>query len=138
MPSSSSRLKVAACAALGIAVGIAAAAGAQTQEAPTTSRESRSCFLPSQVNGFTSVDRDTVDVRIGTRQIYRLELTGICQDIDWDLRIGIRSTGGGSWVCQGLDAELISQGPIGLETCPVTSVRRLSDEEVEAERHRRH
>jgi hypothetical protein len=137
MTSVSKRLTPLVWAGLGLAAGIAACTSAQTPEPGSAARESRQCFLPSQVNGFTPIDRDTVDVRVGANQIYRLELTAYCGDIDWALRVGIRSTASGNWVCQGLDAELIAPGPLGPEICHVDSVRRLSDEEAEAARRER-
>ena len=94
----------------------------------------RSCFLPRSVNGFNAIDRDTVNVTVGVREIYQLEILGTCPDVDFTQRIGIRSTHGASWVCQGMDAELLVPGPTGVDRCPVTSVRKLSEAEVEAER----
>jgi len=97
----------------------------------------RQCFLPRQVSGFSSVDDETVHVTVGANNVYALEVVGVCPDIDWSQRIGIRARGGGStWVCQGLDAEIIVPSPSGTQTCPVTAVRRLSDAEVQAWRDR--
>jgi hypothetical protein len=96
----------------------------------------RQCFLPSQVNGFHSVDVDTVHVNVGARTVFELEVAG-CPDVDWARTIGIRSTAGASWVCQNHDAELLVAGPIGQLRCPVTAVRQLSPAEVEALRARR-
>jgi hypothetical protein len=104
------------------------------QASQTTGRQ---CFLVSQVNGFNALDRDTVQVTVGVKTIYELELFGSCPEIDWSQRIGIRSTGGGSWVCRGQDAELIVPSPMGVQRCPVTSVRRLSPAEVQAARAKR-
>lgn len=95
------------------------------------------CFLPSQVNGFNAVNSDTVQVTVSVNTIYELGIVGTCPDIDWTQRIGIRSTGGGSWVCRGQDAELIVPSPMGVQRCPVTSVRRLSPAEVQAARAKR-
>ena len=113
---------------------LSACADAAASQPSGTRTAARQCFLPRTVNGFNAIDRDTVYVTTGPRSIYRLEIIGVCPDIDWSQRIGIRSTGGGSWVCQGMDAELIVPGPTGVDRCPVTSVRKLSEAEVEAER----
>jgi hypothetical protein len=122
--------------ALVVVAALAGAGGCTTPDADETrgTRERRSCFLPSQVSGFTPVGRDVVDVRVGASRVFRLELLGTCQNVDWAQRIGTRSRGGGSWVCQGLDAEIISPEPGGPRTCPVRSVRELSREEIEAGR----
>jgi hypothetical protein len=100
--------------------------------------ERRECFLASQVNGFHSLDRDHVLVTVGANRTFELGLTGACFDIDWTQRIAIRSRGS-DWVCRGLDADILVPSPIGPQLCPVTTIRRLSDEEVRAARaSRRH
>ena len=104
-----------------------------TQRAVASGRQ---CFLPYQVNGFHPINRDTVLVTVGARTTYALDLLGTCSDIDWSERIGIRSTGGGSWVCEGLDAEVFVPSPTGLQRCPVLGVRRLTPEEAQAMRNR--
>ena len=96
------------------------------------------CFTAGQVNGFTPQGRDAVDVRVSATRIYRLSLAGICPDVDWSMRLGIRTRGGGSWICQGADAEIITRGPTGPESCLVTDVRALSPDEIAAARHNHH
>lgn len=124
-----------------ITIGAASLAAACTtgnpQSAQAEQRDGRQCFNVSQVSGFHAVDRDTVQVTVGARTVYQLEIVGVCPDVDWSLRVGIRSTSGSSWVCSGLDAELIVPSPSGVQRCPVTGVRQLTPEEVEASRARR-
>jgi hypothetical protein len=106
----------------------------QPEPAQAAAAGERQCFHASQVNGFHAVDRDTVQVNVGARGMYELEILGTCPDVNWTQRIAIRATGGGSWVCRGHDAELVVPSPMGVQRCPVTSVRRLSPEEVQAAR----
>ena len=98
----------------------------------------RQCFRPQQVNGFSAENRDTVYLNVGVRDIYRADIVATCPDIDWSQRIAIRSTGGSSWICQGLDAEFIVPGPTHIDRCPVVDIRKLSDAEAQAwrDRHR--
>jgi len=98
--------------------------------------DGRQCFLPRQVNGFRAENDERVYVTVGTREIYELQIVGVCPDVDWSQRIGIRARGT-SWICDGLDAELIVPSPSGTQFCPVTGVRKLSREEVRAYRERR-
>ena len=121
----------AAIAALGASLAGPDQAGAQARKA------ARDCFSANAVNGFNPVDDDTVDIRVGANRRYRLELAGFCPDIDRSWRIAVRTTGGSSWICQGLDAELIVPSPSGRQRCLVTDVRRLSEDEVRAARRRR-
>jgi hypothetical protein len=116
---------VTACADMADPSATAAASGA------------RECFRPAQVNGFNPEGEDVVYLRIGARDIYRAEILAVCPDIDWSNRIGIRARGGGSWICQGLDAELIVPGPDRVDRCPITDIRKLSPDEVLAYHARR-
>ncbi len=97
----------------------------------------RDCFSASSVNGFRPVGREAVDVTVGASRHYRLDLLGYCPDVDWSQRIALRTRGGSSFICQGLDAELLVPGPTGVQRCPVSAVRRLTDEEYRASGRRR-
>jgi hypothetical protein len=67
--------------------------------------------------------------------MFRFDLFGPCPNVDWSNRIGIRARGS-SWICQGLDAELIVPSSVGTRRCAVNNISRLSDEEVQAFRGR--
>ena len=110
-----------------------------TAEQPTAGATpaGRQCFLASRVSGFHAIDDDTVRVFVGPSRVYELEISPTCPNIDWSTTVGIRATGGSSWVCRGLDAELFVRSGIGLNRCPVLGVRPLSREEAEAARRAR-
>src|SRR5688572_7000145 len=90
------------------------------------------CFNAATVNSFDAIDDDTVLVTVGVRNVYRLEIVGVCPDVDWSLRVGLRSRGGSSWVCEAMDAELLVPGSTALQRCPVIGVKKLSPAEVHA------
>ena len=96
----------------------------------------RQCFRPQDVNSFSPEGDDVVYLRVGANRYYRAEILGTCPDIDFAQSVAIRSRGT-NWVCQGLDAEFFVPGPLGTDRCPITSLRRLTDAEVEAYRARR-
>lgn len=131
------------CRFVATAVCAAALAGACAIDNPrqvrTARADERQCFHASMVNGFTPVGRDTVQVTVGARTVYELKTVGYCPEIDWTHRILVRSTGGSNWICRGFDAELLVPGAMGtgLDRCPVTSIRRLDQEEVQALARRR-
>jgi hypothetical protein len=104
------------------------------ESAAKQSRPARDCFSARSVNGFRPIGRDAVDVTVGANRHYRLTLGGYCPDVDWSLRIGLRTRGGSSFICAGYDAEILVRGPIGLQRCSVTDVRRLTPEEIQAAR----
>ena len=121
--------------AMGALAMTACAAGCTTApgEQPTvTGSNDRQCFIASQVNGFRALDEETVHVTAGVNTVYELEIAGACPDVDWSQRIGIRSLSGSSWVCRGYDAELLVPGPLGMQRCPVLSVRKLTPAEAQA------
>ena len=125
----------------GIAGATAALAACMVNQPPAqraAAMDTRQCFHAGQVNGFHAIGRDTVNVHVGASRVYQLEILGTCPDVNWSSRIGVRATGGGSWVCRGFDAELLVPRPGGgFDRCPVTSVRQLSPAEIEAARARR-
>ncbi len=107
------------------------ALAAETPQAKT--KAERSCFRPDDVNGFTVIDDQTVDVTITPKTVYRLTLFSPSPDIDWSLRIGIDSRGR-SWVCAGYDADIIVPDATGRRRYPVTEIRKLTPEEIAAEK----
>ncbi len=114
------------------ALTMSCATAEQQQAAAAAGGDGRQCFVASQVNGFHAIDDDTVHVRVGARDVYELQIAGTCLNVNWSQRIGIRSTGGSSWVCRGLDAELLVPDQMGGQRCLVRTVRQLSAAEAEA------
>ena len=93
------------------------------------------CFYANSVSGFTPRGDERVDIQVGANRHYRLELAGLCPGIDWSHRIILRTRGGGSFICRGMDAEIIAPDRgMGPERCWVSEIRRLTDAEVEAAR----
>lgn len=96
----------------------------------------RQCFWSQNVSGFNAIDQETVLITVGVNDVYRLDLMGRCPDIDWNQRIALVSRGGSS-ICSGLDATIITRGPGGMsQRCPVRMVTRLTPEEATALRAR--
>ena len=125
-------------AAIPLALAALAGCAQQAALAPATAASgARDCFSARSVNGFTARDDDTVDVQVGARRYYRLELAGVCPNVNWATGVALVSRGGTSFICQGLDADLVVPNPgLGPQRCLVSSVRRLSDAEVQALRRR--
>jgi hypothetical protein len=56
--------------------------------------------------------------------------------VNWTTKVGIRSVGGGSWVCEGFDSELVVPDPgMGLQRCPIRAVTQISKEQYLATPH---
>lgn len=106
------------------------AAGDQTASAPP-----RSCFSANNVNNYSPVDARTVNISVGVKDVYRLDLASRCPDVDWTTRI-VLAPRNGSTVCSGREATLTIQGPFGHQRCNVRAVTKLSPEEIAALRVR--
>jgi len=119
-----------------VTAALSACTANQAPGAQAAGTSGRQCFTASQVSGFHPIDRDTVLVTVGASRTYQLDILGTCPDVNWSLRVGIRSTGGGSWICGGHDAELIVPSPTGVDRCPVLGVRLLTPDEARAARSR--
>lgn len=121
------------------AVGLAAvgACAAQPGRPPLAAQPGgRQCFLARQVNSYSSVSEQIVDVKVGANQYYRLSLDGFCPQSAFSRRVALRTTGGGDWICQGLDAEIIVPFAAGPERCLVNNVQPISREQWLADRRR--
>ena len=113
-----------------LAVAIAELAGCAA--APGTSaatQEARSCFRSSEVTSFSDAGPDRALAHVGRRETWELTLSPGCPDVDWAMRIGIRSRGG-ERICTGVNAELLvpDAGGSGTQRCLVRSVRKLASE----------
>lgn len=122
---------------LGAAAALAAACAQQAAGAPTAAASGptsgRECFNARSVSSFTPHGRDEIDIQAGARRYFRLTFAGVCENTNWARRVAVVARGGGSFICQGFDAELIVNDPgSGPQRCLVNSVRRLSDEEARA------
>ena len=121
----------AACAPPPGPPGSMAAAGA-----PGHMRGDKQCFHAGNVNGFNDVGPDTIDLTVGSKERWRVEVFGLC-DVDDAIQVAVQSRAGSSWICDANDAELIVPMPgFGPRRCSVKSLRRLTAAEIEAERRR--
>lgn len=93
------------------------------------------CFWASQVTGFSVAGPERALVRVGARDAWELTLSPGCPDVDWTMRIGIRSRTG-ERICPGRPAELLvpEASGSGLRSCLVRQVRKLASEEAAAAR----
>ena len=133
-----------AVASVGAALALAGCASDSTvstdstvEQAATSTAAPRQCFNADMVSGFSpGDDRNTIYVTAGTRDTYELKTDGFCDGLDWTHQIGIE-TRFGSRVCEGYDAVILARslGREGMNRCNVTSVRKLTPEEAQAQRN---
>ena len=106
-------------------------ANAKSPIEPAATKPARQCFWTHQVTNFASSDSRIVNLRVGVKDIYQLEMFGRCNDVDWTQKIAVVSRGGSN-ICSGLDAEIIAPSALGPQRCPVRTVRKLTVEEANA------
>ena len=98
-------------------------------------QSNRACFLASAVNSFNANPDGTVDIQAGANQYFRLTTDGTCPNIDWSTRVGIQSTTGADFVCNGYDARFVVPDPgMGTDRCNITAIAPLSKEQYLAAR----
>ena len=120
-------LPLAAAALLTVAAPVAAKSPLE----PAKPAAARQCFWAHSVNGFAASDEKLVNIRVGVKDIYQFEMFGRCDDVDWNHEIALVSRGG-SYICTGLDAEIISQTAIGPRRCAVKTIHKLTPDEIKA------
>ena len=108
-----------------------ASSGSSPAPAAAVDAPVRQCFLARNVNSFKEAGREAVNIKVGVKDIYRLDLFSPCDELGWTQTLGLESRGS-SWICSGMDAVLIVPTPIGPRRCPVTAVHKLSDDEIKA------
>lgn len=124
-------MRMRTCLSLAAVALAACALPAAAKSPPEAAKTPRACFWTNQVTNFASDDDRVVHLRVGVKEVWRLEMLGRCTDIDWSDRIAIRSRGS-SHICSGLDAEIIAPSSIGPQRCAVKTVRKLTPDEVKA------
>jgi len=117
---------------------MAVASCATPPAATSESRSRRECFWASQVTGFSDAGADRALIHVGARETWELTLSPGCPDVDWAMRIGIRSRGG-ERICPGRPAELLvpEASGSGVRRCLVQGIRKLPPGEAAAARGNR-
>ena len=113
-------------------VALSAAAPVAAAKSPNQPAASarKQCFWTRQINNFASSDPNIVNVRVGVKDVYQFEMFGRCEEVDWANGIAVRARGGSSYICSGLDAEIITPSSLGPTRCAVRTVRMLSPDEI--------
>jgi hypothetical protein len=89
------------------------------------------CFFARDVDGFAAVNDRTVNIRVGVKDVYQLTLFASSPDIAFAQGIALKSTGS-DWICSALDATVVVRSPIGPQSIPVNSIKKLTAAQVAA------
>ena len=108
-------------AASGLTLAVAAGgAGAATQD---------QCFMSRNINGFSAPNDRTVYVRVGVKEVWRLDLMNDCTGLAFRNSFALQGSPTGPWICHPLDATVIFNEPGNRQRCPVSALHRLTPDE---------
>jgi hypothetical protein len=128
-------MRLFAPAAFAVAAALALGASAQPPPgAPPPPKPKPLCFWASRIENFAAVDRENLYLRVGNSDVYQAKLFASCLDLDWVHRLALVSQPS-SLICEGsnMDLNVVVRGvATGRQRCSVTTVRRLTPDEVAA------
>ena len=115
--------------AMVLASGSAAAAKAASEQTP-----GRACFASNNWDGWSAPgDGDTLYLRVGLHDIYRVELTPGTHVRKDGNRFLVSRIRGSNWICSALDLDLTLSDNLGFrEPIIARSLRKLTPAEVAA------
>jgi hypothetical protein len=118
------KLAAAAVSALAIVPGAALAQPAE--------KSASQCFARSLIDGFNAPDDRTVYLRVGVRDVWRLDLMTDCINLTFRQSLGLESIPGSAWICSPLEATVV-YGDTGIrQRCPVKAMHKLTPDELAA------
>ena len=95
-------------------------------------RSERSCFIRSDVEGFSAPNDHTVYLRVGISQVFRLDLMNECQGLTFRQSFGLEDRPSSPWVCSPLEATVVYRETGINQRCPVTAIHKLTADEIKA------
>ncbi|MDR3514101.1 MAG: DUF6491 family protein [Caulobacteraceae bacterium] len=132
MPGFRNLMMIALAGAVLAPAAVLAQPAAPSAPAKPADKQAGQCFYANNVNGFNAPDNRTVYIRVGVRDVYRLDLMSDCLNLTFRQSLGLRSTPGSSWICSPLDVEVVYHDVGMRQRCPVTAIHKLTPAEVEA------
>jgi len=111
-----------------LATAVATTALAQTPAKPRANR----CFLQRNINGFAAPDDRTLYVRVGVKDVWRLDLTNNCTGLTFRNNLGLEARPASPWICSPLDATVVFRQTGMSQRCPIIGLRQLTPDEIAA------
>lgn len=95
--------------------------------------QTNQCFWKPNINGFQAPDNRTVYIRVGVRDIYRLDLMNDCIGLTFRQGIGLETIPPGEGqICNALQATVVYNDAGIRNRCPVTAIHKLTAAEIAA------
>ena len=115
------------CLSLGLLLAITAAGSSLA-----AGRHDNRCILSTMVESFNAPDTQTVYLRVGVNEFWKLGLQNNCLELPYRLNVGLKVTGTSPWICSPVEATIINHGAGIPHQCPVISMHRLTRDEAAA------
>ncbi|HEX4195811.1 MAG TPA: DUF6491 family protein [Caulobacteraceae bacterium] len=118
-------------ASAAIAAGVVLSATAAS--AQPAANNGNQCFWKRNINGFQAPNDRTVYIRVGVRDIYRLDLMNDCTGLTFRQGIGLETIPpGDGQICNALQATVVYNDTGIRNRCPVTAIHKLTPAEIAA------
>lgn len=115
------------------AVSSLALASAPAQARSDAPRSHRDCFQSTDWQGWSSPSPDILYLRVGIKDVYRLDLSAGSSQLQWPSNHLINTVRGSSMVCSGIDLDLaVSDGNGFVQPLIVRSIHKLTPDEIAA------
>lgn len=92
------------------------------------------CFRMSQIRNHRIADRDTIYLRVGSKDVYRVTVAGSCgAGAMRDDTLVLSPTAGGDMICRPIDLDLkIRTGAGAVSPCIISAIQPLTAAEAQA------
>jgi hypothetical protein len=111
---------------------LACATLAALPAAGATSRQNDVCFLRHDIEGFSAPNDRTVYLNIRFHDVYRLDLMTDCIGLSFKQGFELEDQPASPWICDPLDATVIVREGGIRQRCPVTTIHKLTADELKA------
>lgn len=123
------RLLVVTSAVALVAAAFPALAADQTK--PETGSQ---CFRMSQIRNHTKGDNQTLYFSVGSRDVYRLDMSGAClAGASSNDPLIMETVGGTDMICRAIDLDIkVKMGPGGASPCIIKQITKLTPTQIAA------
>lgn len=92
------------------------------------------CFRMSQIRNHTKADDQTLYFRVGSRDVYRLDMSGAClAGTSFNDPLIMETVGGTDLICRPIDLNLkVKLGAVGTSPCIIKEITKLTPEQIAA------
>lgn len=123
---------LAAISAAALAAPAWAPASAQPAAAPPPPDHHDQCFARRDINGFAAPNDRTVYIRVGVKDVWRLDLMTDCTGLSFHEGFGLKSQPDDAFVCDPLSETVIIRDAGITQRCPVQAITKLTSDQVAA------